>query len=114
VTKGEIVALLPAVTTQEGAAQLAKAVAALDLCTAAERELIELVACLATDEIPTPSQVEAYKRAHAAIRAERTPPDPVEAFIAEVRESTTLTGPSFSCAAVERALAKLDAARGKR
>jgi hypothetical protein len=114
VTKGEIVALLPNVTTQEEAAQLAKAVAALDVCTPGEREWLE--ASLSSEslrkvvvELPGSALAQARDKAIA----ERTPPDPVETFIARARAAWKLK--RIECQEqLGYALVDLDAARGRK
>lgn len=86
-------------------------------CTAAERDLIEAVACLAPDEVPSPAHCEAYKRAHAAVLAERVPKTPEHAFETAVREACELWNeqddPHGAITYVQRALGALDAARAE-
>jgi hypothetical protein len=91
--------------------RLADAVSALDVCTPAEREYIE--AGISTPwELATEEQLKRYRTAWDAVVAERTPPDPVETFIAEVRGM--IADPHAHRFAVAGALAKLDAARGRK
>lgn len=106
-TKGEIVGRLLNMTAH-GTQDLADAVFALDVCTSAERELVEAYA--------DPSEtVEAFTRrtkALDALIAERTPPDPVEVFIARARAAWKLK--RIECQEqLGYALVDLDAARGK-
>ncbi len=95
---------------------VADAVSALDVCTPAEREWLEasFKSYAAYDRAATERRL----RAHDALereRAERTPPDPVEAFIAEVRKTRDgwANFTSVRCA-LDPLLAKLDAARGRK
>lgn len=88
---------------------LADYVAALDVCTAAERKYLE--ACL-----EAPSATSWISELRLAVQAERTLPDPLEAFVAEVRSALRETTGS-DCGAMARsriALASLDAARSKK
>jgi hypothetical protein len=97
--------------------RLCDAVAVLDVCTPGEREWLE--ASLSSEslrklvaEFPGSALAQARDKAIA----ERTPPDPVETFIAEVRAAhndkyLTLEEVYQTEA---RALARLDAARGRK
>lgn len=92
-----------------GTPDLADAVRALDVCTPAEREFIDAGADAPFDGA-TPRQLARYRAAWDALIAERTPPDPVETFIAEICAATRHL-PAASVARIDAALAKLDAAR---
>lgn len=85
------------------------AVAALDVCTPAEREFIEARMALrrlpyGTDPVFASDVFQRFVNAEEAVVAERTPPDPLEAFVAKVKAAEQ----------IGYAIAKLDAARGRK
>ncbi len=99
---------------------LSEAVRALDVCTAVEREWLEASLALEGSTLqsagPTVGEERRYQLALAALRAERTPPDPVETFIAEVR--VQCDGPTkvahHALSDIKYALDRLDSARGRK
>jgi hypothetical protein len=104
-TKEEITAVLAA-----------SAIRALDVCTPAERALIDAVVDVPWGAPSTRQQEINYKAAYEAVLAERTPPDPVETFIAEVREALDARTLSIeqTYRAISAARFRLDAARGRK
>ncbi len=100
--------LLPG-DAKDALAALEGYVAALDVCTSAEREFLSAYFEWWHVEPPTAEQVTRLEKARKALVAERTPPDPVETFIAEVRAALSQADQASATAA----LRKLDAARGR-
>jgi hypothetical protein len=95
------------------AAHVVCAIRALDVCTLGEREWLE--ASLSSESLRKSVNVHpgsALAQARDKAIAERTPPDPVETFIAEVRSYVdSLPRTAITSGVLGRKLLQLDAAR---
>ncbi len=90
--------------------ELADAVAALDVCTPAERSLVDHVATETLVRVLRTHGFDGVADKAAAVLAERAPPDPVEVFIARMRNHAL----KHDDTEMLNALSTLDAARGRK